>query len=196
MLRAADRLFATKGYHGTKTREIAEEAGVGESVIFRNFGSKAELFEAAILTPLTDFVDGWARTWDATLTSDSDPADVAHSFVKGFYTLAVEHRELLQTLVAARIEGADPALAEVAERVSGRLADSLRSVQEVLVEHGVARGFRELDVPVTVPFSVGSVLSLVLFDDWLFPPSQRRPGRARQIDEATRMLLYGVTGRG
>ena len=39
-----------------------------------------------------------------------------------------------------------------------------------------------------------SVMSLVLLDGWLFPPNQRRPGKARQIDEATRMLLYGVTG--
>jgi hypothetical protein len=33
---------------------------------------------------------------------------------------------------------------------------------------------------------------LVLLDDWLFPRHQRRPGKARQIDEAARMLLYGV----
>jgi len=41
---------------------------------------------------------------------------------------------------------------------------------------------------------VGSVLSLVLLDDWLFPPHQRRPGKTRQIEEATQMLLFGVLG--
>jgi AcrR family transcriptional regulator len=194
VLQAAHRLFSTQGYHGTKTRQIADEAGVGESVIFRNFGSKAELFEAAILTPFTDFVDRWAKTWDVDATSASDPAEIAHSFVKGFYNLAVERRELFQTLLAAPIQGGDPALAEVAARVSDKLADSLRGVQDVLLEHGAARHFRDVDTPVTVAFSVGSVMSLVLLDGWLFPPNQRRPGKARQIDEATRMLLYGVTG--
>jgi AcrR family transcriptional regulator len=194
LLEAAHRLFTTQGYHGTTTRQIAEEAGVGESVLFRAFGSKAELFEAAILTPFTAFVDQWAAKWDARATSASDPEEITQSFVKGFYGLAADHKELIQTLIAARVKGGDRALAEVADRVSAKLADSLRVIQRVLLEQGAARHLRDVDAPVSVAFSVGSVLSLVLLDDWVFPAHQRRPGKARQIDEATRMLLYGVTG--
>ena len=194
ILKAAHRLFSTQGYHATPTRQIADEAGVGESVLFRNFGSKAELFETTILTPFGEFVDEWATTWDAKTTSATDPTQVAEAFVKGFYNLADEHRELLRTLVAARINGADPGLAAVAKRVSGKLANNLDVVRRVLLEHSAARHFRDVDAPVTVAVSVGSVLSLVLLDDWLFSSSQRRPGKARQINEATQMLLYGVTG--
>jgi AcrR family transcriptional regulator len=194
VLHAAHRLFSEQGYHGTTTRQIAEEAGVGESVLFRNFGSKAELFETTILAPFSDFVNHWAKTWNVSVTSESDPAEIARSFVKGFYGLASEHKELFRTLVAARVKGGESALAEVAARVSSKLADNLRTVQLVLLEHSAARRFRELDAPVTVAASVGSVLSLVLLDDWLFPSDQRRPGRSRQIEEATQMLLYGVTG--
>ena len=195
VLRAANRLFSTQGYHGTTTRQIADEAGVGESVLFRNFGSKAELFETTILTPLADFVDQWANTWNVSVAGATDSEEIARAFVKGFFELGVEHRELFRTLIAARVQGGDPVLAEVAGRVSAKLAETLGTVQKVLLEHGAARAFRELDAPVTVAVSVGSVLSLVLLDDWLFPPHQRRPGKARQIEEATRMLLYGVTGR-
>jgi AcrR family transcriptional regulator len=195
VLKAAHRLFSEQGYHGTPTRQIAELAGVGESVLFRNFGSKAELFETTILAPFSEFVNQWAKTWNVSVTSESDPADVARSFVKGFYGLADEHKELFRTLVAARVKGGESALAEVAARVSSKLADHLRTVQLVLREHSAARHFRELDAPVTVALSVGSVLSLVLLDDWLFPSDQRRPGRSRQIEEAVQMLLYGVTGR-
>ena len=195
VLQAAHRLFSEQGYHGTTTRQIAEEAGVGESVLFRNFGSKAELFETTILSPFSEFVNRWAETWNVTVTSESDPAEVARSFVKGFYGLASEHKELFRTLVAARVTGGESTLAEVAARVSGKLADNLLTVQLVLQEHGVARHFRELDAPVTVAVSVGSVLSLVLLDDWLFPSDRRRPGKSRQIEEAVQMLLYGVTGR-
>jgi AcrR family transcriptional regulator len=193
VLNAARHLFAEKGYHQTRTREIADEAGVGESVVFRNFGSKAELFEMTILGPFTQFVDDWAQQWDAAATSQSDPFDVTSSFVTGFYDLARDNRELLLTLIAARVT-ADSALAEVADRVSAKLADNLRVVQKVLLEHGAARHMRQLDAPVTVAVSVGSVLSLVLLDDWIFPHHQRRPGRSRQIDEATRMLIAGVMG--
>lgn len=194
MLRAAQRLFSTQGYHGTTTRQIADEAGVGESVLFRNFGSKAELFETTILAPFTEFIDEWANHWNVKVAGTSDPEDVARAFVKGFYELATEHRELFHTLIGARVKGADPTLAEAAARVSANLGESMRVVQRVLLEHGAARHFREIDAPVTVAFSVGALLSVVLLDDWLFPPHQRRPGRARQIVEATQMLLSGVTG--
>jgi AcrR family transcriptional regulator len=194
VLEAAHSLFTAHGYHGTKTLQIAEEAGVGESVIFRNFGSKAELFEAAIVAPFTEFVDEWAAKWDVSVARESDPVEITRSFVKGFYALATEHRELLHTLMAARLKGGDQALAEVAGRVSGRLADNMRVMQKVLLQHGEARHLRDVDAPVSVAMTVGSVLSLVLLDDWLFPPHQRKPGKARQIEEATRMLLYGVLG--
>ena len=194
ILKTAHRLFATQGYHATPTRQIAEEAGVGESVIFRNFGSKAELFETTILTPFGEFVDAWATTWDAKTTAATDPTQIAEAFVKGFYNLAEEHQELLRTLIAARVNGVDPALAEVATRVGGKLANNLDVVRRVLLEHGAARHFRTGDAPVTVAVSVGSVLCLVLLDDWLFAPGKRRPGKARQIKEATQMLLYGVAG--
>jgi AcrR family transcriptional regulator len=195
VLKAAHRLFSEQGYHGTTTRQIAEVAGVGESVLFRNFGSKAELFETTILSPFSDFVNNWAKTWNASVTSETDPTEIARSFVKGFYGLASEHKELFRTLVAASVKGGEPTLTEVATRVSRKLADNLRAVQVVLQEHGAARHFRELDAPVTVAVSVGSVLSLVLLDDWLFPSDVRRPGRSRQIEETVQMLLYGVTGR-
>jgi AcrR family transcriptional regulator len=194
VLQAAHRLFTAHGYHGTTTLQIANEAGVGESVIFRNFGSKAELFETAIARPFTHFVDEWAARWDIDDAADSDPIEITRSFVKGFYALADEDRDLLRTLMAARAKGGDRALAEVAGRVSEKLADHLGTVQKVLLHHGEMRQLRSLDTPVSVAVAVGSVLSLVLLDDWLFPSRQRRPGRTRQIEEATQMLLFGVLG--
>jgi len=195
ILDAADRLFSERGYHGTKTREIAEAAGVGESVVFRNYGSKAELFEAAILAPFTDFVNDWATSWDRKPPASSDPEAITRSFVKGFYSFASEHRELLMTLTAAQIRGGDPALAQVAARVSERFADGLGVMRRVLLSQGAARDYERLDPPVTVAVAVGSVLSVVLLDDWLFASYERRPSKARQIEELTQMLLHGVSGR-
>ena len=41
---AAAQLFASKGYHGTSTREIARLADVNENTIFRHFERKEDLF--------------------------------------------------------------------------------------------------------------------------------------------------------
>jgi len=44
ILRVAEELFARQGYQGTTTRQIAEEAGVTEALIFRHFPSKEDLY--------------------------------------------------------------------------------------------------------------------------------------------------------
>lgn len=44
ILDAAAGLFARKGYQGATTREIAEEAGINEALLFRHFPSKENLY--------------------------------------------------------------------------------------------------------------------------------------------------------
>jgi TetR/AcrR family transcriptional regulator, regulator of cefoperazone and chloramphenicol sensitivity len=48
LIRAALRLFATKGYDATTTREIAAEAGCAEGLIHRYFKGKAGLLPALV----------------------------------------------------------------------------------------------------------------------------------------------------
>lgn len=48
LIEAATVLFAAKGFNGTKTREIAERAGVSEALVFKHFPTKNHLY-AAIL---------------------------------------------------------------------------------------------------------------------------------------------------
>ena len=46
IMQAASQLFTQKGFSGTTTRAIADEAGVNEVTIFRHFGSKKNLAQA------------------------------------------------------------------------------------------------------------------------------------------------------
>ena len=48
LLDAAGRVFAEVGFRGATTRRIAEEAGVNEVTLFRQFGSKAHLLGCAV----------------------------------------------------------------------------------------------------------------------------------------------------
>jgi AcrR family transcriptional regulator len=50
LLQATLKLISEKGYLGATTREIANEAGVTEITLFRNFGSKELLFEEVLKT--------------------------------------------------------------------------------------------------------------------------------------------------
>lgn len=46
ILRAALPLFARKGLHGVKTKELAAEAGVSEALLFQHFPTKESLYQA------------------------------------------------------------------------------------------------------------------------------------------------------
>ena len=48
ILRVATELFAQQGFNGTTTREIADRVGVEETILFRLFPSKRDLYWAVI----------------------------------------------------------------------------------------------------------------------------------------------------
>jgi AcrR family transcriptional regulator len=54
LLAAARKVFIEQGLAGARTRRIAEEAGTTETIMYRHFGSKQEMFEEAIRAPLED----------------------------------------------------------------------------------------------------------------------------------------------
>jgi AcrR family transcriptional regulator len=64
---AASQLFASKGYHGTSTREIARLADVNENTIFRHFERKEDLFWSVLRSRCSaiklrrDMVEGMAE---------------------------------------------------------------------------------------------------------------------------------------
>ena len=67
ILRAAQRLFAQKGYGGTTTRDLAQAAGVAEGTLFRHFDNKkAILIEVA--------TQGWIEILTDLLTELSEMA--------------------------------------------------------------------------------------------------------------------------
>jgi AcrR family transcriptional regulator len=47
ILEVASRLFVAQGFAGTSTRQIAQEAGIAEGLIFHYFPDKAVLFAAS-----------------------------------------------------------------------------------------------------------------------------------------------------
>ena len=48
LLKTGLKLFSKKGYLGTTTKEIAQDAGIAEVTLFRHFPSKEKLFEEVI----------------------------------------------------------------------------------------------------------------------------------------------------
>jgi AcrR family transcriptional regulator len=56
LLEAAEELFTRQGYAETTTDDIAAQAGVTRSVMYRHFRTKLELFQEAVLKPFIEFL--------------------------------------------------------------------------------------------------------------------------------------------
>ena len=76
ILAAARRVFLDAGYAGARTRQIAEEAGITEALLYRFFPSKEEIFRAAVHEPLEKFV---AELLATTAEIESRKGDRAES---------------------------------------------------------------------------------------------------------------------
>jgi AcrR family transcriptional regulator len=98
VLQAARELFDERGYEQVGTREIAGRAGVTQAMVFRHFGTKANLFVEAVYQPFSGFVTDYIRRWaDQGHGSDSSAHDT-EVFVSGLYRLLLDNRKLLVAL--------------------------------------------------------------------------------------------------
>lgn len=190
LLKAAEQVFAEKGYAATTTKDLAREAGVAESVLFRHFPTKAALFRESVLDPLTQvlksFSDASARWFEQPL----DDAAIMRVLMSELLDQLTAHREALRSFTAAE-DDLDPAAR----------ADFHRSMNEVLDRLGAIahregmrrnRGQIGLGPDMIIRVAVGMVISVVVHDTWLLPSGPNRPTRQEVSDHLTAFMLQGI----
>jgi AcrR family transcriptional regulator len=181
LVEAARHVFAEYGYAGATTKGIAERAEVGEVLLFRHFGTKAGLFEAAVLGSLETFVDVWLARW-AHHSADSDSTEtLARLYVELLYEFLEENRQLVTALLSAQAH--HPAAAERLQSIFDRLA---KTVREGADEYALT-----MDPDITVRLTFGMVLSTVQHADIFF--ASRVPSREELVDHLTRYMLHGIS---
>ena len=94
VLDAAVVEFSEKGLHGASTEAIAGRAGISQPYVFKLFGTKKDLFLAAIDRVCDRIVDAWEDSLA------SDPEDPLLAMGEAFVGLTVHREELLLVLQA------------------------------------------------------------------------------------------------
>jgi AcrR family transcriptional regulator len=183
MLAAAQEVFAERGYAGATTKQISERAEVGEVLLFRHFGSKAGLFDEAVLRAFESFVDGWTSQWARHgLTGDSF-FEIGRGYIESLYGFFDDNRELVVALLSA--QGHHPAAAARLQEMFAQLAETVRD--------GTAEyGLPTRDPVTTVRLTFGLVLSVIEHGE-LFFAGGKRPSRDEIVDQLTHYVLYGVS---
>lgn len=192
LLDAAREVFATRGFRGARTKEIADRAGVSEALLYRHFGSKAGLFEEAILEPVNAFVEEFVERWKVEYDPSRPFDETVGGFMEGMYDLMRKHRSAVLALLAAQAF-------EDETNGHGVPKPLLRSLivplQEIARVESTSRHF----VPApetTARVAVTLAVAMGLLEDFLYgPPDSPAVSREAVISEMTMMVATGISQR-
>lgn len=168
LLDAAVRVYSDSGFRGATTRRIAEEAGVNEVTLFRLFGSKAALIEAAVLH---------ASTNGAAAPLPSEPVDPVRELTQWAekdHAFMLETRGMIRTSMAEMHERP-----ECADSASSHPAQSFASLV-TYIERLAERRFipSATDAKPAAAMLMGTLFADAMGRDMMpdmFPPEKQAP---------------------
>lgn len=130
LFRAAVTVFAESGYRATTTQEIAKRAGVNEVTLFRRYGDKASLINAALTRVLADTSFARVETTDdvradliALVRAYAQTVQTYGGAVMTLLTEASRHPELREAMAALMPNLLNAARLVEAHQDSGHLAE-------------------------------------------------------------------------
>jgi AcrR family transcriptional regulator len=175
ILKAAQRLFARRGYGGTTTRDLAQAAGVAEGTLFRHFESKK-----AILVRVA--TDGWVELLTDLLTELSEMANYkAIGQVMQHRMNNLPHNTDLMRVCFMEAQFHP----ELREQVQGEVVTKMLDVTEAFFQTAIDRGiYRKMDPRVVARIFLG-MFAIAGF-------SQSTLGEETDSPQAMRELAEGL----
>jgi AcrR family transcriptional regulator len=123
ILRAAVTRFGETGLHGTSTETIARDVGVSQPYLFRLYGTKKQLFMAAVEWAF----DETLRAFQEAIAEASDPHDAFRRVGDAYFAL-VDDRRYLGIQMQAYASTDDPEIRQLVQEGFGRLVTTVQSV--------------------------------------------------------------------
>ena len=125
IVEAATREFAIGGLHGTPVEAIAKRVGVSQPYLFQLFGTKKDLFVAAVRRAFERTVATF-RAAAAEVQEDAEPADVLMAMGAAYQRLLAD-RSLLLMQMQAYTASSDEEIREVVRDELLRLVSFVQS---------------------------------------------------------------------
>jgi AcrR family transcriptional regulator len=182
ILAAAAHIFAQKGYAGTTTKEIAEEADVAEGTLYNYFGGKREILHAIAVetkAPMEEALLGTGALENreamvVLFERAFDLVEARMSFIRALWTEAWTDDLILHEYVIARL---------------GRVSEQIQAYIAKRVADGTFRPVAPtLGAQLVMGMFLGLVLPALRGMQPLAPASERRELAETIVD----LLLDGV----
>jgi len=156
ILEAAIRVFAEKGYHGTKTKEIAERAGVSEGTVFKYFKTKKDILLDLLNTSSIDFL---MKMIHEAESEKKDVQEVLVSFLKKYAEFIKNNFELMK-LIFYESQFHEDLKKEFLKKVDKKIT----YLCEELIKEKIKKGeFREVDPRIAVKAFMGMVIGTLIW---------------------------------
>ena len=160
ILEAAVKVFGNKNYHWATTKEIAEEAGVSERMIFFYFDSKKNLYKAAIVAVAGELME--------MLTRGNPPIDDIKTFIKmtsrNYITYVKENKLAMKLLLQSIDLASDEEISSTLEDLFKGFYGFTRSFLESAQESG--RIEEDVKIDTVAAFTMG-LLILLSYSEFL-----------------------------
>jgi len=187
LLEAAERIVVRKGA-GATALEIAHEAGVHRSVLYRHFASAEELIRDAALRPFSDFLEGF----EALTRVEPDRPASLWTLLVGFVDRLLSSLEPHRDFLIAIANDRDLIGGDHYDEFRARLDTVLEQLTATSAAEGSIRGIDMTPMPTRVRFVVAMAAGLVTYGDLLLPRGSAALGREALVTQLAEFILYGV----
>lgn len=193
LLDAAQRLFAERGYRGTTTKDIAQNAGVSENLIFRYFTSKSDLMFASVVDPLFSILQNFSDDWRRDDAFRQQPGqEVVHAFVAQVVDLIDSNHGLARAILNILVDR--PPDFDTAE-IGRRFAEVLRGLGPEMGEFLTHRELTSTDPGLVLRMGIISAITNVVLLPETYAEGENPPTKAAIVDELTDFVVYGLQPR-
>lgn len=181
---AAIELFVEWGYDGTGTRDIAARADVAEKLIFRHYGGKDALLQAALEAAMRDTLDAYAERWSTLGRQNYELEEIIPTYVRELYALIRQYRRPLIDLLALRSgqESSEP----------DPIFDPVFvSLQDLVDEEATRQAWSLREARLMMRLVSGLIISSALLPDLFVSDQDPEPSESQLISSLTHLILRG-----
>jgi len=190
LTKAAVAVFARCGYSGATTQEIADLARTPKASIYRQYGSKADLFVAAVAEPFLELIEDYTATFKAQMASGFNTYELNEALVASLYDHLHAKRLAVLALISA---SGDPEAEAPVRAVTARLEQMFEVFESLSRELAADHP----DYPVTEAqlwhrLVTGMVISATALSPLTLPSGWYEPSRDQLVSMMTRMITSGI----
>ena len=162
VISAAMRLFSSKGFDGTSTREIAQAAGINEALIFRHFQTKEDLYWAVVSSRI-QAAGRQEKIRQYLSSSHPDATEVLAAIAENLLDRTSEDADLTRLLLFSALRNS-----ELSENFFRTYMAGIYDALAGFIRQGIGKGqFRKIDPMVAARGFMGMISSHILLEELL-----------------------------